>query len=155
MKIKNKKEIVNKPILKYYVHLLENDQPIKNYEFIKLSDFLKKTKKETVSEIFISDLLDYYIDSERTDLIKEIISKLDKNSKLYIQGTDPKLLSSSYLYGQIDINIFKAMIFGNGNKKNITNISDIRNIINSIDNMKINEIKFINAIQYYIECYKA
>lgn len=155
MKIKNKKEITTKPILKYYVHLLENDQPIKNYEFIKVSDFLKKTKKETVSEIFINDLLDYYIDNERIDLIKEIVSKLDKNGKLYIQATDPKLLSSSYLYGQIDINIFKAMIFGGGNKKNITNISDIRNIINSINNIKINEIKFINAIQYYIECYKA
>lgn len=152
MKIKNKKKTNTTP-LRYQIHINKPDQLIKNFEFILLNDFIKKAKKESVTDIVLHDVLEYTDSVDRIDLFKNIISKLKPGGKLYIQGTDAKLLSSAFLYGQIDLNIFKTILFGNG-KNTILSISEITSMISGIDHISIGEIKSINAIQYYVECVK-
>lgn len=156
MKIKNKKNKTIKEQLRYSVHLFKPAHEIHNFNFSLLNDFLKKAKKNSVSELFIYDLLDYCSDTEIVELITKLLMKLQSGGKLYIQGTDVKLLSSAYLYGQIDLAVYKAMVFGNKNlyKNNILNISTLKNLLTEINDLTVSEIKFINGIQYYIECTK-
>lgn len=138
---------------KYQIHVIENDQPIKDFEFIQLNTFLKKIKKSSVSEVIAHDLLDYTADVEKLEILEKINDKIINGGKIYIQGTDSKLLSHAYVYGQIDHQIFKAMIFGSG-KRSVLSIDELKKIINQIQNLSIVQIKFINAVQYYVECEK-
>lgn len=157
MKIKNKKSSLDTKQLKYSVHILKPDQTIQNFDFLMLNEFLKKTKKSSVSEVFLYDLFDYTDQVDNLELLKSIVAKLKPGGKIYIQGTDAKLLSSAYLYGQMDIVLYRSMLFGGYagfDKKNIFTVSDIKNLISDIDNLKFSEIKYINAIQYYVECCK-
>lgn len=137
---------------KYFMHIIKSTYDIANFEFVSL-DKIKKIKNKSASEIMIQDLLEYLSDEEMHDKLQTICDKLKTDGKLFIQGVDPRSISASLTYGQIPLSLFRTMVFGVG-KKNIYAIAQIKELISSINDMKITEIKFINAIQYYIECQK-
>ena len=63
------------------------------------------------------------------------------------------LNNSSLIYNNINSSIYKNILFNN-NKKNIYSLGELKNIIGGIPGLKIDKCRFVNAIQYYIECVK-
>jgi hypothetical protein len=150
--LKHKKpKIVNKKI---YLHYLEPQIKLDGFEFV---DILKidKIKNSSVEEIIIQDLLEYNNDTINISILNKIISKLQPNGKLHIQGLDAKAMCYGIVYSQLDISTFKILVFGS-NKNNIYSIGQIKNCIaNDLNNkLIIEKIKFLNGLQYYIECVK-
>lgn len=135
-----------------FLHILEPDILIDNFEFVSISK-IKKIKKNSADKIYISDLLDHISDSETTIILNEICSKMTSGGKLYIQSSDSNCLASSLIYNNINSDIYKKILFNN-NKKNIYSLGELKNIIGGIPGLKIDKCRFVNAIQYYIECYK-
>lgn len=135
---------------KYFIHILKPNTDLKDFEFVLWND-IQSVPESSAESIYIHDLLDYVDETSVGKTIRILKSKLANNGKLYIQGTDIKSASASLLYGQINIKIFKSMVYGIGKKSTYT-ISDIREILNDIDGIKILSIDYINASQYYIEC---
>lgn len=141
----------NKVQKSIYLHLIEPSIGIDNFEFHNISK-IKKIKKKSVQEIYIGDLLDYFSDEEVPLLLVEIISKLTTNGKLHIQSYDTRCLVSALVYNNINTSIFKNLIF-NAGKKNIHTLGEIKRLLDD-NNIKLNKCKYMNAIQYYIECIK-
>lgn len=150
MKIKqNKKTNSIKRLL--FIHIIEPSVMLDNFEFMSVSK-IKKIKKNSIDEIYIGDLLDYLSSDDGLIILQEIVTKLTSGGKLHIQSSDAKCLASALLYNNINITIYKGLLFNN--KKNIYTLTEIKNILSGIQNIKISKCKFINAIQYYIECFK-
>lgn len=133
-----------------FLHVVEPSVPIDNFEFVHLSK-IKKIKKHSVSELYIGDILDYISDDDGALLLKELPNKLTKGGKLYIQAYDAKCLSSALTHNNINNTIYRNLLFNNGAKKNIYTMSEIKDLLRSTVNGKINKCKFINGLQYYIE----
>jgi len=146
-----KTKIVNKKI---FLHYLEPQVKIHGFEFVHI-DKLDKIKNNSIEEIVIQDLLEYHNDADNTGIINKLCAKLSVGGKIHIQGLDSKALCYGVTYAQIDTNTFRALVYGRG-KNNMYNVSQIKNLIASEFNtiLSINKIKFINGIQYYIECEK-
>lgn len=137
----------------YFIHIFESNKNIDNFEFISLETFFKKYKKnESCNDILISDLLEYFDETEAIEIVSGIISKIKKNNKLYVQGTDVLSVCSSLINNQITPAMFNMIVYGLG-KKNMFTIGTIKSILGS-QNLEISQIKFINGINYYIECTK-
>jgi hypothetical protein len=99
------------------------------------------------------DLLDYVNDEKIKDLVLDITQKLKTDGQLFIQATDSKNLAFALVYGQINNDIYKNIIYGT-NKKNTHTMGEIKNLLSTIDNLNITKCKYINTMQYYIECQK-
>jgi len=151
-KNKTQSKTTNKKI---YLHYFEPKVKIEGFEFVNIEK-LEKLKNNTYEEIVIQDVLEYYSDSDAVIVLKEIANKLQANGKLHIQGLDSKALCYGIVYSQIDITSFKTFVFGIG-KNNIYTIGQVKNFINNEISsiLKINKVKFLNGLQYYIECIKA
>lgn len=138
----------------YFIHIKKPTVELEDYQFIFLDKIEKKLKISSIDNIYIHDLLDYLNPNIVIEILKLIKSKLKKHGKLYIQGIDVKSLSSSLLYGQINLSTFRSMIYGiDFDKQSIYSIGEIKNIIHDLD-LRIDRIQFINGSQYYIECNK-
>jgi len=139
---------------KYYVHLKKPSQEIENYEFISIENLENQLAETAVENIHIHDLLDY-LDDNIFGVLQLIKSRLKRGGKLSLQGTDIRSLAASLVHGQISINTFKSMVYGiNSDKRSCYSISEIKSILHDLDGLKIEKIQFLNASQYYIECYK-
>lgn len=134
-----------------YLHLAEPSIMVDGFEFTNFSK-IKKIKKTSIDEIYIGDLLDYFDNESCSVILLEIMNKLKDGGKLYIQSFDAKCLASSLVYGNINTVAFKNLLFG-ASKKNIFTLNDLKGIIEN-SNIKITKCRFINAMQYYIECVK-
>lgn len=138
---------------KIFLHFIEPQVKIEEFEFFDASK-IDKIKDNSVQEIAIQDLLEYFSDTESIRILVKIVSKLKPKGKLHIQGTDANSLCCGVAYSQIDIMTFKALLFG-AKKNNIFSISQIKKSIeNNLNELEINKIKFLNGLQYYIECLK-
>lgn len=151
IKTKKSNKIINKKI---YLHYFEPKIKIEGFEFVNIEK-IDKLKNEMYEEIIIQDVLEYHIDTNAIILLQKIVSKLRSGGKLHIQGLDSKALCYGIVYSQIDIETFKVFVFGSG-KNNIYTISQVRHFVqNSFkDILDINKIKFLNGLQYYLECIK-
>lgn len=137
---------------KYYIHTIKPIDSIDGFVFLELQN-IDQIPEDTVEAIYIHDLLDYISENSVNKTIRILRSKLKEGGKLYIQGTDIKSASVSMLHGQITTKLFKSMIYGLGKISTYT-ISDVREILQNINGLKIIAINYINASQYYIECLK-
>lgn len=152
MQTKSKKTNKNKNT-KYFVHLNEPSTNIPEFEFITPETFTKKIKNNSCAEIFIGDLFDYMSLDDISNFLDTIISKLSDKGKIMIQSVDARSLCYSFAIDQADLNLFNAMAYGNG-KQRLSTLSQIRNIVNTKNQIKVQKIKFINGINFYIECEK-
>jgi len=143
----------NKISNKVFLHFIEPQIKLEGFEFYDVSK-LDKIKDSYLDEVIIQDLLEHFPDTESIPILRKIISKIKQNGKIHIQGTDANALCCGVAYSQIDIMTFKSLLFGN-NKINIFNLAQLKKQIqDNIKNIDINKIKFINGLQYYIECVK-
>lgn len=148
--LKTKKPKLSK---KLYIHHIEPQVKLDNFEFYPLGK-IHKIKNESLEEVIIQDALEYFNDSDAVMILNTIISKLENGGKLHIQGLDSKALCYGVVYSQVDISTFKVLVYGIG-KTNIYTISQVKNLIASLSaHISINKIKFLNGLQYYIECIK-
>lgn len=136
---------------KIYLHYIESEFKIDGFEFYNASD-IDKLKENSISEILLQDFLDFNNDHDNNKILSDIVNKLKVGGILHIQSLDLRSLCNSLVYSQIDDNTFKAIVFGNG-KTNLYSIPQIKELIKQT-NLKINKIKFLNGLQYYIECAK-
>ncbi len=146
-----KNKIISKKI---FLHYIEPQVKIDGFEFVHI-DKIDKLKNNSMEEILIQDLLEYHSDEENIGILNKLIGKLMAGGKIHIQGLDSKALCYGVTYAQIDTNTFRALVYGFG-KHNIYNISQIKSLIfNEFKSaLVIEKIKFINGMQYYIECIK-
>lgn len=147
---KSKSSNIKKQNKKYFIHLKENTIPIENFDFYDIKK-LNKIANGSVKEIYVQDLFDFYTDNMTIGLLNDLANKLSKDGILHIQATDAINLSISLIYKQIDINIYKTIIFNN-NRINIFSMSKLVKIIQESGRFTISKRKFINGLQYYIEC---
>lgn len=150
MSKKSKKNTASAKKTKYYIHQLKPQIEISGFEFCSLED-IDKIKNNSATEIFIYDLLEYIPYEDLFTVYQEILKKLAKNGIIHIHGTDLRSLCLSVLDGQINSGVFRSILFGY-HKRNIMSISDIKLFIGSYPNLVIQKIKFLNGLQYYIEC---
>lgn len=135
---------------KIFVHYKENSTEIKDYTFVHFTK-IDKIKNSSVSEIFIQDLLEYIDASlDIRQFILVLMSKLQQNGKIYIQGNDVYNITAALLYKQINILTFKNLVYGFG-KKNILSFKELKNLLNDMSDGTITQSKFINGLQYFIE----
>jgi hypothetical protein len=143
----------NKISSKIFLHFIEPEINLEGFQFYDINK-LNKIKDLSLEEIVIQDLLEYFSDMEFIDVLSKITNKLKPAGKLHIQGTDANSLCCGVAYSQIDIETFKILLFG-AKKSNIFGLSHLKkHIENNLTNLSINKIKFINGLQYYIECVK-
>jgi hypothetical protein len=135
-----------------YLHIIESENIPNNFEFLSIKEFLKKKKKK-YQDIFIGDLLEYFTNDTSADILKTIVSKLDKGKKLYIQGVDIKAVVNSFVMDEMGEMVFDMLVFGNGKKQTVS-FYKAKTLIDTIPELEILSIKFINSIHYYIECEK-
>jgi len=135
----------------YYLHIFENEN-IPNFTFVRLDQFLSEDKyKKKEYEIFLGDCLEYFDQKSAVERLKKLISKLEKDSVIYIQGVDIKSVSYNFASDQMGEAVFNSIVHGLG-KKTSFSFAKIKYILENIGNIEIQEIKFINSISYYIEC---
>ena len=142
----------NKQPKKYFIHYNKPPVDISGFDFYDFAK-LNKIKDSTIKEIFIYDLLEYVPFMDVHSIYNELLDKLEPNGLLHIQGTDSKSLCLSLLSSQIDNNAFRSMIFG-AKKINIMSFNELRKLLESNGKAYITKTKFINALQYYVECCK-
>lgn len=143
----------NKIPSKVFLHFIEPQIKLEGFEFYDVSK-LDKIKDSYFDEVIIQDLLEHFSDAESIPILRKIISKTKQDGKIHIQGTDANALCCGVAYSQIDIVTFKTLLFG-ANKINIFNLAQLKKQIqDNIKDIDLNKIKFINGLQYYIECIK-
>lgn len=150
--LKTKKS--KKKIDKIYLHYFKPDVELNDFEFIEVQK-LGKIKDNSLTEIIIQDLLEFNDHNTNTAILNKVLSKLKSGGILHIQGLDIKAMCYGVVYSQIDTIAFKTLVFGQG-KNNIYTIAQIKKLItNEMNNLfDIQKIKFMNGLQYYIECSK-
>lgn len=149
----NKLKKTKKINTKIYLHYFQPKVPIDSFDFVDVNK-IDKIKDSSYEEIIIQDLLEYYNDSNAMLLLNKIVSKIKPGGKLHIQGLDSKALCYGVVYSQVDTMTLKMLLFGAG-KSNVYTLSQIKSLISSeIARIKINKIKFLNGLQYYIEYIK-
>lgn len=145
-------KILTKNTKKYYIHYLKPQIELNGFTFYDFNK-INKIKEKSLDEIFIYDLLEYIKYGDLSEVVEVISNKLTKNGILHIQGTDMKSLCLAVVDSQLDSNIFRSIVLS-PNKKNLMSFNEIRTFIDGFNNIHINKIKFINGLQYYIECSK-
>lgn len=136
---------------KIFLHIIQPEYlPVGTvYESIQNLDQLENSYYE---QIIINDLLDYIGYNEASAILDSIINKLQENlGEIIIQSTDLRQLSSSIMFGDIDIQTAKIVIYDN--KKTIYTMSEIESELKN-RNLKIIEKKYINIFEYYIRASK-
>lgn len=151
MKTKSQTKISKKYLLVLSKETVES--VLDDYEILEVKN-IHKIKKASISDLYMVDILDYFSNQEAIkELISQFKDKLSKDAKIYIQGNDLRSVAASLIYGQITNIMFNLLVFGNS-KRSMYSMSEIRQIVLSSGFLKINEIKFLNGIQYYFECQK-
>jgi hypothetical protein len=136
---------------KIFLHIIQPEYlPVGTvYESIKNLDQLENSYYE---QIIINDLLDYIGYNEASAILDSIINKLQENlGEIIIQSADLRQLSSSIMFGDIDIQTAKIVIYDN--KKTIYTMSEIESEFKN-RNLKIIEKKYINIFEYYVRASK-
>lgn len=133
---------------KIFLSIYDTNHIPTGYQLCKY-DELEKIKDNSLTDIFITDLLDYYTDNQIPNIIESIISKLANNGILHIQSIDLEQFAIYLTHKVIPIE-HKKMLFGN--KNNIQTLSLISNlIIYKYPNIKILLRQYINGYEYYLK----
>jgi hypothetical protein len=151
-KLNSEKQSSNKN-KKYFIHYKQPNIPVNDFDFCSIEN-IESIENNSASEIFIQDILEFFTDQDIVDIIKEIEVKLISGGKLYVQGIDAYSICVSMVYKQIDIESFRGLVFSFG-KKNIFNLGKILEIFEENSTLKIEQKKFINGLQYFLQYGKA
>jgi hypothetical protein len=113
-----------------------------------LFENLDEIPNHSLEQIFISDLLDGYVDRDIYSILNTVISKLKHNGILHIQSLDLEQFCV-YMNHRI-IGIERKSILYN-NRINIQSLSSLCDILIKNSNITILSRKYVNGFEYYIE----
>lgn len=106
----------------------------------------------SLESIMLQDVLDYVGYDNIIALLELCFKKNTSNGTISIQGVDLHKISSAITFKEIDDDIAKKILYRNY-KRSIHNRNDIVSILKSIGYI-IDEQKYINIFEYYIEAHK-
>lgn len=129
-----------------YLHLYEPTNLPVGIEYVAI-DSLNNYDNNSIQEIFITDLLDYYHENLAVKILSSILDKLQPGGKLHIQSTDLYQLSHAILSSSIDENTAKSILYPN--KKSIYSMYNIETVLTQ-NNLSILEKRYINVCEYFI-----
>jgi predicted SAM-dependent methyltransferase len=104
-------------------------------------------QNNTIENIIITDLLDYYVGDESLKVLRLIYEKIANEGSIQIQAPDIKQLAVALLSEELSQNDVRDVLYPS--KKNIHSIYDIENMAKQIG-AKIANKKYINVFEYYI-----
>lgn len=104
-------------------------------------------QNDTIENIMITDLLDYYVNDESVGVLQLIHQKLKAGGSIQIQAPDIKQLAVAILSEELSQNDVQDVLYPA--KKSIHSIYDIENMAKDIGATIINK-KYINIFEYYI-----
>lgn len=138
---------------KYYIHIYDPKIDTMEYKYVNYKD-IDLIKKSSSSEIFINDLLEYLSVDEASVCIDKIKTKLSKTGLLHLQNIDLKTFCLNIAYDQITSDLFNNIILEGVPKKHIYNLDSLKKLITS-KGLIISKFRFLNGINFYIECAKS
>jgi predicted SAM-dependent methyltransferase len=133
-----------------YLHIKENSFIPVGSSFDHIVN-IDTYENNSIENCMIQDLLDYYTDHEASLVLSLIYKKLKPGGKVVIQAPDLKQIAVAITFNEIDQKTIKEILYPD--KKSIHSINDICNMILA-NKMHINSKKYVNIIEYYIECQK-
>jgi predicted SAM-dependent methyltransferase len=136
---------------KIFLHLFKPDFLPVESTYVQINDLINY-ENNLFETIIINDLLDYLPYNETTNILNTIIDKLKIGGKLIIQSPDLYKLCCSCVFGDVDMETIKAVLYSN--KKSINTIYDLQAEIKN-RNMIIQEQRYVNIFEFYIEAEKA
>jgi len=114
---------------------------------VVLYNDIETIEKETVEELFLLDLLDYFKDSEIVEVLSEILSKVCTGGRIHIQSMD---IDQFCLYFSSRILEFNEKNILYSGQKNIQSMTSLLNIIDKNFQCEVLAKKYINGYEYYI-----
>lgn len=129
----------------YIHHHKPDDLPV-GVSYESLDNFLS-ADNNTIEEIMITDLLDYYLEPVVPKVLKEIINKMQSSSKLHIQSVDINLISTSLASGDIEDSAIKSILYPY--RRSIHTMQDIEKLLLENKCIILNK-KYINMFEYFI-----
>jgi len=112
---------------------------------------LDNYEDNSMSDVTIQDLCDFFDSDKIPALIDKIYHKLSKDSILHIQGSDLKQLGIAIAFNKLPYSVIKKVLYGG--KKSIHTMGDIITILEE-NNFKIINKRYTNVFEYYIKAYK-
>lgn len=135
---------------KIYLHLIKPELLPVGYDYLNI-DHLDNINDNSLEEIVLNDLLDFFIYSDTTILIDKIISKLKVGGKVSIQSIDLYHLARSITFEDIDLDTVKMILYPT--RKSIYTIYDMQTEFKNRQ-LDIIDKKYINIFEYYIAAQK-
>lgn len=118
----------------------------KNISFDSVSN-IESHEDESIDNIYIQDLLDYYDHNNTRFILGVIKQKLKKKGLLSIQSIDLKQLGVAIAFGDIDTSLVRNLLYPN--KKSIYELYEIELLLSEF-NFEIITKKYINIFEYHI-----
>ena len=108
---------------------------------------IETIEKETVDELFLLDLLDWFKESEIILALSEILSKVCAGGKIHIQSIDIDQFCLYFSSRILDFNEKNNLYSG---RINIQSMTSLLNIIDKNFQCEVLAKKYINGYEYYI-----
>lgn len=135
---------------KIFLHVDEQELAPINLDFVSISD-IDKYEDNSIKEISIQDLLDYIPENDVSQTMDTIVSKLEPDGIIHIQGTDLKQLSIAVAFNKVESKLIRNILYPH--KKSISTLRAVIELLKSLD-MDIQEKKFVNIFEYYVSAKK-
>lgn len=133
-----------------YLHIENNDFIPIGLTFENITN-IDSYENESIDEVYIQDLLDFYEEKNCLPVLSLIVKKLNSGGSIVIQSIDLKQLSIAIAFGEVDQQTAKSVLYPS--KKSIHYINDILDMLQSLE-MRIEIKKYINIFEYYIQATK-
>lgn len=129
-----------------FFHLTKQDLLPVGVKYDSINN-IDKYEDNSLSNILLQDLLDFYSEEEFKDIFTKVSNKLAADGKIVIQSIDAKLLSIAVAFGDINTGLMKQVLYPY--KRSIHTMDEILSIAGSIG-LKSESKRFINIFEYYI-----
>ena len=135
---------------KIFLHLIKPTYLPVGFTYESIQN-LSNLIDSSYEEIYIGDLLDYIDYNESMALLDLIKNKLNSGGAIIVQSSDLYALSSAVVFGDIDIQTSKLVIYNE--KKSMYTMHEIETELKNRQ-LSIIEKKYINIFEYYIKAIK-
>lgn len=129
-----------------YLHLYQPTNLPVGVQYVNI-DSLNNYDNNSIEEILITDLLDYYNNEHGIKILSSILDKLQFGGKLHIQSTDLYQLAHAIFSSSIDEYTAKSILYPT--KKSIYSMYNIESILIQ-NNVSILQKRYINLCEYFI-----
>ena len=136
---------------KFYISNMDSNDHPDSYTLITLDKF-KELEDESVSEVFIQEILGSISDSKLVDFLSLIEAKMAKDSIIHLQDIDVEQLCL-YITNRVLPISAKELFYRQ--RSNIWYMPIIIRAVQSINTFEISQAHFINGYEFYVQIKKA